>query len=117
MFDHRHYVPILRWKAGEKRALKGLLPRDKAGMTPLFEWSRAGEVSPEEDRVTPVPTPRELDADILKHWGARPFFCDSHRFCSDHLGSDLIALRRFATELANGGLRPIPVLGLGDGVE
>jgi hypothetical protein len=37
MFDHAHYVPVLRWKAGERGALKALRLVDKAAMTPLLE--------------------------------------------------------------------------------
>ncbi len=37
MFDHSHYVSILRWKQGEQIALRELYPRDKASMTPLIE--------------------------------------------------------------------------------
>jgi len=77
MNDHMHYVPILRWKAGEKSALKGLYQNDKAGVTPLIEWSRPGEVSPQEDRETPTPSPSDLVLDILKHWGPRLIFLRS----------------------------------------
>ncbi len=40
MFDHTHYVPLLRWKRGERGALKWLEPTDKASMTPLLELLR-----------------------------------------------------------------------------
>ncbi len=115
MFDHTHYVPILRWKAGEKRALKALSHRDKARMTPILEWSRTDDVSPEEDRAVRMPTPRELTKDVLDNWGARPFFYDARRFWSDHLAGDSTELRRYAAEIANGGLRAIPVFTLDDG--
>lgn len=117
MFDHTHYVPILRWKMGEKRALKALLQRDKARMMPLLEWSRPGDVAPEEDREPPTPDPRALAQDILKHWGPRPFFYDPHWFWANNLDGDLAALRRYVVELANGGPRPVPVLRLNDGAD
>lgn len=37
MFDYKHYVPIVRWKAGERTALRELYDDDKAGLTPLIE--------------------------------------------------------------------------------
>jgi hypothetical protein len=114
VFDHTHYVPILRWKMGEKRALKALFQRDKERMTPLVEWSRLGDVAPQEDRETPTPTPPALAQDILKHWGARPFFCDLRWFWAGNLDGDSAALRRYAVEFADGGIRPIPVLSLND---
>jgi len=117
VFDHTHYVPILRWKAGEKRALRALPPKDKARMTPLIEWSRPGDVAPEEDREKPTPEPRALAQDVLKHWGPRPFFWDPRWFCVGNLGGDPLTLGRYAVELRDGGLRPIPVLRLNDVVE
>src|SRR6266480_2979301 len=117
MSDHMHYVPILRWKAGEKGALKGLYQNDKEGITPLIEWSRPGEVSPQEDRETPTPSPSDFALDILKHWGPRSFFCDLRWFSDNNLGGDLRALRSYAQELATTGTRAIPVIGLEDGVD
>ncbi|MED0757397.1 hypothetical protein P4S93_18100, partial [Aneurinibacillus thermoaerophilus] len=37
MFDHTHYVPILKCKRGEQKALEKLNMSHKAGMTPLIE--------------------------------------------------------------------------------
>ncbi|GIO06233.1 hypothetical protein J31TS6_22610 [Brevibacillus reuszeri] len=37
MFDHKHYVPILRWKRGEQKALEFLDPLIKQKMTPFIE--------------------------------------------------------------------------------
>ena len=37
MFDYKHYVPIVRWKAGERIALRELFDDDKADLTPLIE--------------------------------------------------------------------------------
>ena len=114
MVDQIRYVPILRWKAGEKGALGSLHSHDKAGMTPLIEWSRPGEVSPKEDREGSTPSPRELVKDILKHWGPRPFFCDLRWFVDNTLGGDLRILQNYARELSSAGTRPIPVIALGD---
>ncbi|NJL73242.1 MAG: hypothetical protein HC888_17740 [Candidatus Competibacteraceae bacterium] len=41
MFNHRHYVPILKLKRGERRALSLILPTDAAHITPLFEIADA----------------------------------------------------------------------------
>ncbi|MGN7942668.1 beta family protein [Metabacillus sp. 22489] len=37
MFNHDHYVPILKWKRGERTALEQLDPARKSNMTPLIE--------------------------------------------------------------------------------
>ena len=34
MFNERHYVPILRWKRGERGALSQLADADKQRLTP-----------------------------------------------------------------------------------
>ncbi|ACL67086.1 conserved hypothetical protein [Anaeromyxobacter dehalogenans 2CP-1] len=77
-FSEQHYVPVLKWKRGEARALKDLDPAVKAACTPLVE-------------VVPVPTDPETGAakkTLSKHlddaiaemkssWGtAHPVFVD-----------------------------------------
>jgi hypothetical protein len=42
MFDHQHYVPALKWRMGEYRALQNLTDQSKAQLTPLVE-------------ITPIP--------------------------------------------------------------
>ena len=38
MFDHKHYVPILRWKRAEWVALRNLSPQVRNQLTPLLEF-------------------------------------------------------------------------------
>ena len=42
MFNHRHYVPILKWKMGEYQALQRLTAPVKDGLTPLLEIPPVG---------------------------------------------------------------------------
>lgn len=37
MLDHKHYVPIIPWKRGERIALRELFESDRQGMVPLIE--------------------------------------------------------------------------------
>lgn len=37
MFTHKHYVPILKAKEGEFKALQETFPATEEAMTPLFE--------------------------------------------------------------------------------
>lgn len=37
MFNHNHYVPVLKWKRGERTALENLNPSLKEHLTPLIE--------------------------------------------------------------------------------
>ena len=39
MFDHQYYVPIMRWKLGERIALRELLESDRQAIVPLIEIS------------------------------------------------------------------------------
>ncbi|MBI4558615.1 MAG: beta family protein [Candidatus Hydrogenedentes bacterium] len=41
-FDHRHYVPCLRWKLGEYQAIRGLSGSTKDFITPLIEVPEIG---------------------------------------------------------------------------
>jgi hypothetical protein len=110
----RNYVPILRWKAGEKRALRALFQEHRAQMLPLIEWSRQGEVKPPEDRIPATPKPRDLTQEFLKYWGGGPFFCDLRRFWTSSLGRDAVRLRQYAAAFASGGVWSIPVVELND---
>jgi len=85
MFDYKHYVPILRWKAAEKGALQKLKLYDKTVITPLIEF-----IMPQTDDDGKK-TPRDLLQEsintfmedipifaeqILKHWGNEAIFVD-----------------------------------------
>lgn len=37
MLEHKHYVPIIPWKRGERIALRELFESDRQGMVPLIE--------------------------------------------------------------------------------
>jgi hypothetical protein len=37
MYDHKHYVPVLRWKRAERIALKSMFEEDRVRLTPLIE--------------------------------------------------------------------------------
>ncbi|MFB5761329.1 beta family protein [Paenibacillus medicaginis] len=48
-FNRRHYVPIVKWKQGEQRALETLAATSKERLTPLIEiapidWDFENEV-------------------------------------------------------------------------
>src|SRR5574342_216354 len=56
MVNHKRYVPILRWRAAEKGALRHLMPKDRAVITPLVELVMP---QPQHDR-SKNKTPDEL---------------------------------------------------------
>lgn len=84
MFDHKHYTPILRWKAAEKGALQNLKAEHKARITPLIEF-----VMSQSDSKDSAKTPEDLlqesvgaflenlpsiGEQVRKYWGQEPIF-------------------------------------------
>ena len=84
MFNHRHYVPILKWKMGEYQALQRLSERAKDGLTPLFEIPPIGF---DFESGTHKKSPDEHLADFGKRlkskWQARRCFVDLKHLPSD----------------------------------
>lgn len=85
MFNHKHYVPILRWRAAEKGALRNLKPEDKTVITPLVELTMPqpkdergkspSQLLQESISVFLQDIPKVL-SQILKCWGHEVFFLD-----------------------------------------
>lgn len=77
MFNERQYVPILRWKRGERGALKELADTDKQRVTPLIElppslFTLEYDAGDQDLRGVLI----RATGDIRKTWGTRPAFCD-----------------------------------------
>lgn len=106
MFDHTHYVPVLRWKQAEQHALRDLFPWVKSKLTPLIEAPEWGPITP--DLLLRYPL------SILKLWGKTPFFFDFGPFSS---GVSVDTFEKFFVESRNLGLSIIPVTGLVRNVE
>lgn len=86
MFNHKHYVPILRWRAAEKGALLKLREEHKALVTPLIEF-----IMPQSNNGDTEKTPKELLQEsvdkfsenlssiadqVMKYWGRSAVFID-----------------------------------------
>jgi Beta protein len=119
-FDHRHYVPILKGRAGEYTALREMTPDVKGGLTPLIE-------------VPPIPWDFELDepdktidqhlerlsSQIVQSWGVdRPLFLDLLWIAPEERmpNGDHPLTHVFRTARED-GLQLIPVTGLVRGEE
>ncbi|MBI4039133.1 beta family protein [Candidatus Daviesbacteria bacterium] len=93
MFDYKHYVSVLRWKAAEKEALEKLSDKEKKYLTPLIELIMPQPVAfrTGEGEVKIIKTHEELlnesieklkskipgiPEEILKFWGTAPIFID-----------------------------------------
>lgn len=115
MFDHTHYVPILKCKQGEFKALHETSAELKAGFTPLFE-------------LPPIPTNFEenipaksatqhingLTQKISDSWGTqRLAFMDFVHLDSDlRMDDGSHPFSSFLTDAYSVGLNMIPVTGL-----
>src|SRR5438094_4091665 len=65
-FDHKHYVPVLRWKRAERDALVRLTNDVRTRITPLLELV-----------LTKSNSPSKIADDVRKYWwGPSPFFLD-----------------------------------------
>lgn len=86
MFNYRHYIPILRWKAAEKGALQKLNVDDKTTITPLIEFtmpqpdSNDGGKTPkdllEESKTSFLENLPNLADQVMKYWGRDAIFID-----------------------------------------
>jgi len=114
VFDHLHYVPVLRWKKAERDALAALDGRARQVTTPLIELPM-GELLGvwRKRRRTPGQYLSEMAADVLTCWGKAATFVDL-RLVQDDLRIDgdhpLSVLARL---VMNQGGRVVPVTGLG----
>lgn len=108
MFDHRHYVPVLRWKRGEWRAVKKVNDADRELMTPLFEFTpRELEPSNIDSRLA------EYAQTMDDCWNGRSAFVDTALISSAIRGaSRRHPLLVFAQHAADRRFGAIPVTGL-----
>lgn len=118
MFDHYHYIPILKWKRGERIALKNLSQEQMESITPLFE-------------IQPIPYDHKLKTfkkTIDKHlentgdnlsdiWlSNRPVFVDGHTLFDDQridtditLNNGQTPLEFFIDDIEAKGIPAVPV--------
>lgn len=115
MFDHLHYVPVLKWRQGEYQALLKLAPTIKDWVTPLFEIP-----TEQWDFENDAPA-KSLDEHLGKFgrrlkakWGSRYCFVDSCYLQPNAQNAAGVHHLAWIFELARQeGAKPIPVTGLG----
>jgi len=88
LFDHTHYVPILRWKQAERLALRNLREDKAMHITPLIE------LVPELFRTNNTEKNLvKIAHDVIHYWHQSPFFLDLRwippTFCS-YAGEHLV---------------------------
>ncbi|SEP09032.1 Beta protein [Luteibacter sp. UNC138MFCol5.1] len=114
MFDHKHYVPILKWRMGEYQALHHLTPAVREWVTPLIEV-------PKETWDFELGAPSKTLDEHLFHfgkrlclkWGKAPCFVDSCYIAADTMMASGAHHMGHIFELARlAGAAAIPVTGL-----
>jgi hypothetical protein len=111
MFGHQHYVPVMRMKPAELnlRALRGLDPALRSGITPLLECPprmlrRCDSLASLEERI-------DYFVEHLAGWAGRSVFIDFSMLSSTMSG----ALKAMADRAARTAIRPVFVVSLKDG--
>jgi hypothetical protein len=111
MFDHAHYVPVLRWKPAERAALREMDPMDKDALTPLLEllpgYLRGNRASANNSAGADLAV---AIAQIPKAWGLTPIFVDVER-ASDlpYRGRLKRSVSHFFEALVDEGVHAVPV--------
>lgn len=77
LFDHSHYVPILRWKWGERNAIGELRASRKADVTPLIELVPTDYNLVKKNKQIDIPSTSEKFTNELNDcWGTTTVFLD-----------------------------------------
>ncbi len=114
MFDFKHYVPIVRWKAGERIALRELYVDDKVGLTPLIEIPDDNIQKALNKKISLTEFANQMHVQILDCWGRQPAFLDLSHLPARVESNQRIAFTQYFHKLANAlGLALVPAFGLG----
>jgi len=105
------YVPILRFKAGERTALEKLSPAARNDVVPLMMLAPDQYVSKKATKKAPaVPSPAYFAQQMTYAWGAAPFYLDATALAPSPGGHPLAAIAAQARAV---GLSLIPSTTLG----
>ncbi len=135
-FNPKHYVPILKWKRAEQRALEALDEKKKDAITPLIELvmpmvplykKKEGKdekkiKKTQDELFTEIVFKfkekriKQIPEEILRSWGARPVFLDFSLLYEAQLTTQLKvnSLNKIIPVGIDMGLKIIPVLNLND---
>ena len=112
-FNHKHYVPCIRWKQGEYQALSYLKPDTKKYITPLIEVPEIGfDFETWQDKHTIDEHLEKLAKRIKKKWGSEKGFIDSNIIDPNKTMKDGTHHFSFIfSDLQTNGINGIPVTG------
>jgi len=107
MFAYQHYVPVMRMKPAELRALRDLEPTLRAVITPILECP------PRVLRGCDSPVKLEKRAErFVEHlvgWSGRSLFVDFSMLPATRVGP---SLETVIAKMASAGIRPVIVLSM-----
>ncbi|MCH8013097.1 MAG: hypothetical protein IIA61_14340 [Candidatus Marinimicrobia bacterium] len=114
MFDYKHYVPILRWKRGERIALRELFSKDSSHITPLIELIPKDYTEIEIKKASGLEQKLEQAAEQFRmSWGEMAFLLDLWHLDNIRLNSEnrLHPFVIFNEKARTRSLHMIPVTG------
>lgn len=110
------YIPILRWRPAERKALEKLFHQDRENVTPLIEFIMPGHSTKKQgDEIVITKTSKEklsevlsdVASDFLKSCGQNTIFVDVHLLDSDIRASSFEQILSLSNKL---NLFSIPVI-------
>ena len=112
MIGSNHYVPILKLKMGEVRALQNLDEPRKENLTPFFEINPIPwDYSEDKPAKTISEHLSKVVTNISSCWN-KIFFLDT-KYILEEISSGFDDIIRLHASAVKNGLSPIPVVGLG----
>lgn len=98
MFTHNHYVPILKWKPAEIKALEKVDAVQKKYITPLIQLVLPNPSNPKKNEKEKNPREKyqeslekfkklapQIPKQIITYWGSSPIFVDLNLIIEDSL--------------------------------
>lgn len=120
MFDYKHYVPVLKGKEGEFRALEHLTPNARHNLTPFIDIPRRNLDPKTKQPKDPIDVYLEKKAKkIHKGWGTtEQIFVDVFDLELDlRISNGTHFVDFLFSRLRNYGVQAIPVIGLDRSVD
>ena len=114
MFDHRHYVPAMKWRMGEFRALQDVFAADKTRLTPLIEippipWNFVEDEPARTLDLHLAQVPQQMST----YWGtAQRIFIDLGLLDpQDRMANGSHPMAMLTQQLMQAGVQVVPVTG------
>lgn len=112
------YIPILRWKQGEKRGLRKVSEPMSKDVHPLIMVTEDTFADQSETvRSEMMPASFLFADDLSKHWGARPFYLDASRIPSSSGGVHPLIETAKECRRFGGRITPATTLGVSEAYE